>query len=233
MKTAELLLIPGLICDATLWAHQTTHLADIGKIAIADTTQGGDLDELAAAILAAAPERFALAGFSMGGYIALEMMRQAPERVDRLALIDTSARDDSAAQTTLRRQYMAQARAGTYKGVTPRLARELVHPDQRENAGLIGTISGMAENLGPEVFLAQQEAIMKRPDSRGELAAISCPTLVMVGREDPVTTLEMAQEMVDGIAGARLAIIEQSGHMTPLEQPQAVTALLRLWWQYG
>lgn len=233
MKTAELLLIPGLICDATLWAHQTAHLADIGKVAVADSTQGGDLDELAAAILASAPERFALAGFSMGGYIALALMRQAPERVDRLALIDTSARDDSAAQTTLRRQHMAQARAGTYKGVTPRLARELVHPDQRENAGLIGTIAGMAETLGPEVFVAQQEAIIKRPDSRGGLAAIGCPTLVMVGREDAVTTLEMAQEMVDGIAGARLAVIEQCGHMAPLEQPQAVTALLRLWWQYG
>ncbi len=233
MKSADLLLIPGLICDATLWAHQTTHLAELGDITVADTTQGGDLGDIARTILAAAPERFALAGFSMGGYIALEMMRQAPERVDRLALIDTSARADSAAQTTLRRQYMAQARAGTYKGVTPRLARELVHPDQRENAVLIDTISEMAENLGPEVFLAQQEAVIGRPDGRGGLAAIECPTTVVVGREDPVTTLEMAREMADAIAGARLAIIEQSGHMTPLEQPQAVTALLRLWWRYG
>lgn len=232
MPSTDLVLIPGLICDAALWAHQTKHLAELGKIAVAETTGGGDLGDMAHAVLAAAPARFGLAGFSMGGYIALEIMRRAPQRVDRLALIDTSARADSPKQSELRRQYMAQTRAGTYKGVTPRLARDFVHPDQRDNTALIGTITKMAENLGPDVFLAQQEAIMGRPDSRPGLGAIDCPTSVLVGREDTATPPEVAQEMADHIPGAHLVVIEQSGHMAPLEQPQAVTALLRTWWLY-
>ena len=224
-----LVLIPGLICDAELWRHQTTHLADIATTSVADTTTGGGMADLAAAILVAAPERFALAGFSTGGYISLEIMRQAPERVDRLALLDTSARPDTAEQLAQRRQYVKQTEAGSYKGVTPRLARTLVHPAQRDNAALIDTITGMAERLGPAVFLSQMAAVMARPDSRGGLAAIDCPTLVVCGREDMLTPPAVAAEMADGIPGGQLVLVEQSGHMTPLEQPQAVTALLRLW----
>lgn len=222
-------MIPGLICDAALWAHQTAHLGDVGRPTVADTTGGGSLGDMAQAILDAAPERFALAGFSMGGYVSLEIMRRAPDRVERLALIDTSARADSPEQSALREQYINQTKAGSYKGVTPRLARTLVHPDQRENADLIDAITGMGERLGPEVFLKQLAAIRGRPDSRPDLAAISCRTLVLCGRDDAVTPPEVAAEMAEAIPNGQLVLIEQSGHMTPLEQPQAVTALLWSW----
>ncbi len=226
-----LVLVPGLLCDAALWRHQAAHLGGLAEVIVADTTRRDTIAGMAEDILDAAPARFALAGLSMGGYVALEIMRRAGERVERLALLDTSARADTPEQTRRRRDLIALARRGRFKGVTPRLLPLLVHPARLEDADLVATVTAMAERVGRDAFLRQQTAIMGRPDSRGDLAGIVCPTLVLCGREDALTPVEHHREMADGIPGARLVIVEDCGHLAPLERPYAVTAVLRYWLQ--
>jgi pimeloyl-ACP methyl ester carboxylesterase len=225
-----LLLIPGLLLTADLWAHASAHLADIADIAV--THEQRDFDSMTAiaqAILARAPARFALAGLSMGGYVALEIMRQAPERVTRLALLDTSARADTPEQSARRRGLIELAQKGRFKGVTPRLLPFLVHPDRRHERPLLERIVKMAGEVGREGFLRQQRAIMGRPDGRADLFDIGCPTLVLCGRQDQLTPPELAAEMAAAIGGARYVLVEHCGHLSPMERPEAVTAALREW----
>lgn len=226
-----LVLLPGLLCDAALWRHQTDTLADIAEITVADLTGDDRFDDMARTVLKAAPETFALAGLSMGGYVAHEIMRQAPDRVTRLALLDTSARADTPEQSERRRAFIEQTRRGDFKGVTSRLLPMLIHPDRLEDGDLTGTITTMAEGVGREAFLRQQNAIMNRPDCRRDLGAIHCPTLVLCGRQDALTPLAGHQEMADGIPDSKLVVIEDCGHMAPLERPRAVSAVMRYWLQ--
>jgi pimeloyl-ACP methyl ester carboxylesterase len=172
--------------------------------------------------------RFAVAGLSMGGYVALEVMRQAPQRIAALALLSTNARPDSAESTANRRRLMALADKdlGT---VNAALLPKLLHPDHLKDAALVKLIDDMARSVGVEVFKRQQAAIIARADSRPFLAAIRCPTLVIAAREDAIMPMEVSEEMARGIPGARLEVVEHSGHMSSLEQPAAVTALLRAW----
>jgi pimeloyl-ACP methyl ester carboxylesterase len=224
-----LLLLPGLLCDAALWAHQVHHLGRDRAVSVADLRHDDSLDAMAARVLAAAPARFALAALSMGGYVALAMLRSAPERIVRLALLDTSARADTDEQRTRRRVLLDLSRRGQFKGVTPRLLPYYLHPDCLATPEPGGTVMAMAERLGPAVFLRQQHAIMHRPDSRDLLPGITAPTLAICGREDAATPLAHAEEIAALIPGARLAVIEECGHLSPLERPHAVTVLLRLW----
>ncbi len=224
-----LVLLPGLLCDAALWSHQLRHLGRERDVTVADLRHDDSLDAMAARTLAAAPARFALAALSMGGYAAFAMLRAAPERIAQLALLDTSARADTDEQRTRRRVLLDLSRGGQFKGVTPRLLPYYLHPDCLGAPEPGGTVMAMAERLGPEVFLRQQHAIMHRPDSRALLPQIGVPTLVICGREDAATPLAHAEEIAALIPGARLAVIEECGHLSPLERPQAVTALLRLW----
>jgi pimeloyl-ACP methyl ester carboxylesterase len=227
--TRALVLLPGLLCDHVLWEHQARHLADLGPVTVADLTRDDSLGAMAARVLDAAPPLFDLGGLSMGGYLAFEILRRAPERVARLCLLDTSARADTEEQTARRRGLMDLARRGQFKGVTPRLLPLFLHPARLEEAPLAGAVMAMAERVGPEAFLRQQNAILGRVDSRAGLAAIAAPTLVIVGREDVLTPLDAAEEIAAGIPGARLAVIEDCGHLSTMERPQAVTALMRLW----
>ena len=226
-----MVLLPGLLCDAVLWRHQTDTLADIAEITVADLTGDDRFDDMARAVLKAAPETFALAGLSMGGYVAHEIMRQAPGRVTRLALLDTSARADTPGQGERRRAFIEQTRHGDFKGVTSRLLPMLIHPDRLEDGDLTGTITAMAERVGREAFLRQQNAVVNRPDGRRDLGAIPCPTLVLCGRQDALTPLAGHQEMADGIPDSTLVVIEDCGHMAPLERPRAVSAVMRYWLQ--
>jgi pimeloyl-ACP methyl ester carboxylesterase len=225
-----LVLVPGLLCDALLWQFQIPALATIADCWIADPTRSVTMRGVAADILAAAPfERFALAGLSMGGYAALEIMRQIPGRVLRLALLDTSARPDTPEQGERRRAFIALAERGRFMSVTDALLPMLVHGSRGADAGLVATIRSMARNIGRDAFARQQHAIMSRADSRPRLQAIACPTLVLCGRQDQLTPLDRHEEMVRAIPGARLEVIEDCGHLSTLERPGEVNRALHDW----
>lgn len=224
-----LILVPGLLCTARLFQPQADGLSDIASVAVADTTPFDNVGDAAAAILAAAPPRFALGGLSMGGYVAFEVLRRAPDRVRGLALIDTSARPDTPEQIARRTDLIALARRGTFKGVTAQLLPMLIHPDRLHDEALTGVIFEMAEAVGQEAFIRQQKAIMARPDSRPVLSNIGCPTLVLVGADDRLTPPAIAREMADAIPGAVLETIPDCGHVSSIERPEAVNAALRRW----
>jgi pimeloyl-ACP methyl ester carboxylesterase len=233
MTRVPLILLPGLLCDEALWAHQTRYLAEVADITVADLTGRDSVAALAADVLATAPQRFAVAGLSMGGYVALEIVRQAPERVVKLALLDTNARADTDKQRRRRRGLMALADRGEFRGVTPRLLPMLIHPDRFGEEALTGEVMTMAERVGRDAFLRQQKLIMDRPDSRPALSSLRLPTLVLCGRQDAISTLEMHVEMAEAIPGARLAIVEECGHLAAIERPHATTALMRDWLVYS
>lgn len=227
--TATLILLPGLLNDHRLWQNQTEALADVAESRVADLTQDDSLAGMAARVLARAPDRFALAGLSMGGYVALEIMRRAPERVERLALLDTTAQPDAPEQSLRRRDAVALARAGGFGKIMPTMLPNLVHPDHLALARVGGVVKEMALAVGADAFARQQNAIMHRPDARPGLPRIACPTLVLVGADDTSTPPARAMEMAELIASAQLVEIAQCGHLSPLEQPEAVTAAMRQW----
>jgi pimeloyl-ACP methyl ester carboxylesterase len=229
MQKTLLILVPGLLCDDALWAHQSEFLSDIVDFEIAETTLDDNLADMARRILETAPPRFALAGLSMGGYVSLEIMRQAPDRVSRLALLDTSASPDDETRASRRRGLIELAEKGRFKGVTPRLLPLFIHTERLEDTALTGAVMRMAERVGKAAFLRQQKAILGRPDSRPILAQINIPTMVVCGRQDLTTPLETSEEIARLTPGARLCVIEECGHLSSMERPHAVTALLRDW----
>ena len=232
MTRTPLVLLPGLLCTEVLYRHQLAELGDIAEMTVADLTRDDTVADMAARVLGAAPPRFSLAGLSMGGYVAQEIMRQAPERVERLALIDTSPRQDDDTQRRRRQALIAQVRRSApdkFQGVTRRLLPLLIHPDRQDNPDFVEPIQAMAKSVGQDAYVRQQTAILGRPDSRQDLGAIRCPTVVMCGRQDILTPLELSEEMTLGIANARLIVIENCGHLATLEQPDAVNAALREW----
>jgi pimeloyl-ACP methyl ester carboxylesterase len=225
-----LVLVPGLLCDRRLWRHQVEGLADLaGRVLVPDVTGGDSMAGLARGILDAAPERFALAGLSMGGYVSLEVMRQAPERVEALALLDTSARSDTPEQTEARLALVELARGGRFDEVWQGLLPKIVHPDRVGEPGIRSVVREMAHAVGPEGFERQERAIIGRPDSRPDLPNISCPTLVLCGRDDTLTPPHLHQELADAIPGARLIQIDHCGHLSTLERPEAVASAMRDW----
>lgn len=228
MRT-PLLLVPGLNCTARLFADQAAGLGDVADVRIVDHGSHATIAEIAAVALADAPPRFALAGLSMGGYVAFEMVRQAPGRIDRLALLDTTARPDTDAVLERRRRQLAMIAEGRFEDVCAGLLPLLVHPDRLTDETIVAAIDAMAEATGAERFERQLRAIMGRADSRPTLAAIECPTLVLVGAEDALTPPEHAREMHEGIAGSRLEVVPDCGHLSTLERPAAVTAAMRAW----
>lgn len=230
MKKFPLVLIPGLLCDTQLWQPQVENLADIAHIWIADHTRSDTMAGVARDVLADAPfASFAVAGLSMGGYIALEIMRQAPRRVPRLALLDTAAGAELPQQTQRRMDFIAWTGRGEFARVTETLLPLLVHPARLTERALTDTIRSMASNIGKDAFVRQQHAIMSRADSSGLLAAIACPTLVLCGRQDALTPLARHEEIAAGIKGARLDVIEDCGHLSTLEKPEEVNSALRRW----
>lgn len=230
MSLAPPVLLPGLLYDRGLFEPQTVDLARLGPVATADLTTAGSIIGMAGRVLADAPPRFALAGLSMGGIVALEILRRAPERVERLALIDTQARPDDAAARERRLALIGLARSGQFASVPQRLLPLFVHPDRVADAGLATTVRAMAEAVGPDAFIQQQTALMGRIDSRPSLPAIACPTLVLAGRQDALTPPPVQEEMAAAIPDATLVILPHCGHLAPLELPDLVTRLLRDWW---
>lgn len=224
-----IMFLPGMLNDGALWGNQIAGLRDCTVPYVADLTQHDNVQDMAAATLAAAPGRFALAALSMGGYVAFEMLRQAPERIMRLALIDTRASLDSAEEARRREGLIQLAEVGEFKGVTSKLLPTLLDPANVDEPELGKVITGMAERVGKEAFIRQQKAIMNRPDSTPLLAGINVPTVVVCGRNDRLTPVAEHQDMADRIPGADLVILAQAGHMAPLERPEGVTQALRAW----
>ncbi len=230
VQEPALILVPGLLCNEVLWRAQVEGLADLARVTVtAEHTRHTDIGAIAAAILAAAPERFSLAGLSFGGYIAFEIMRRAPDRVGRLALLNTTAREDDKERRELRRRFIEQAQLGRFLGMTDRLVREFVHPDRLADEALITDIKAMAQNVGRDGFIRQQTAIIGRPDSRRILGDIECPTLVLTGRQDPLTPVAVHEEMQAAIPDAQLVVIEDCGHLSPMERPDQVNRAMRDW----
>lgn len=224
-----LVLVPGLLCSARLYSPQVEALWPNGPVTIADHRRDGEIGAVAKHILDAAPPHFALAGLSYGGYIAFEMIRQAPARIARLALLDTSARPDTPEQSEGRRKFIGMAQAGKLDDVVAALAPRFVHTNRREDQALMALVRAMAAETGPDAFVLQQTAIMSRPDSRPLLPQIGCPTLVLVGDGDELTPPALAQEIAGGIAGARLVVVPNCGHLSTIEWPEPVNAALTQW----
>jgi pimeloyl-ACP methyl ester carboxylesterase len=224
-----LVLLPGLLCDGALWRAQVDGLAGRAECRVADFTSQDTMAAMAESVLAMMPGHFALAGLSMGGYVAFEVLRRAPERVARLALLGTSARPDTPEQLSRRRGLIALARKGNFKGVTGQLLPLLLHPGRLDDEALATEILAMAGRVGREAFLRQQAAIMSRPDSRPDLVRIACPTMVLCGRQDALTLPAWHTEIAAGIANARLVMLEDCGHLAPMERPTEVSAALADW----
>jgi pimeloyl-ACP methyl ester carboxylesterase len=224
-----LVLVPGLLCSARLFGPQIPALWPFGQVAVADHRRAADMEAIAAGILAEAPPRFALAGLSMGGYIALAMMRLAPERIAKLALLDTSARPDRPEQKEGRERLIALAQAGKLDDAVALLRKNWLHKDRQNDEAQLRIVSGMAADVGAEAFVRQQTAIMGRQDSRPLLPEIGCPTLVLVGDGDTSTPPDLAKEMAAGIGGAKLVVVPDCGHLSTLEKPEAVNAALSAW----
>ncbi|HKE17774.1 MAG TPA: alpha/beta fold hydrolase [Kofleriaceae bacterium] len=224
-----IVLVPGLLCTSRLYAGQIEELWRAGPVTIADHTRDDSMAGAARRILADAPPRFALAGLSMGGYIAFEILRQAPERVARLALLDTTARPDTPEQTEARRGQIALTESGRFAEVPELLMPKLLHPTHQGDAGLRAAVVEMAEAIGPAAFVVQQRAIIGRIDSRPSAGAIRCPTLVLVGDGDAITPPDRAEEMAGLIGGARFVTIPVCGHLSSLERPREVARALADW----
>jgi len=226
-----LLLVPGMMCDARMWRHQVTALTKYcSEILVADLSTAETIAEMAEEILQNAPERFSMAGFSMGGIVAMEIWRQAPDRVLRLALLDTNARNEIPERLAPRLEQMERVRKGRLREVvTGDLKPNYLGKARQDDVALRQEIVDMAMSLGPDVFLRQSHALNTRADSRDTLATINCPSLVLCGREDRLCPDWMHQQMAASIPASRLQIIEQSGHFSTLEAPDEVSTAMKAW----
>jgi pimeloyl-ACP methyl ester carboxylesterase len=230
MTDSTLVLVPGLLCDNDLFAAQRDALAADGlDVVVADVTQQDSIGAMADAVLSAATGRLHLLGLSMGGYVALEVARRAPERLAGLALLDTSARPDTAEQTARRRALLETARDDGLDAALEALWPLVVAPSRVGDAALHRRFADMGRRLGPDVFARQEAAIIGRADTRPHLAALDVPTLVLCGRDDALTPVEVHVEMAAALPSARLVIEPHCGHLSTWEKRDVVTTQLRTW----
>lgn len=219
----------GQLLTAECWAPQVAALSRDHDLRFSDHTRDETIAGMAARLLEEAPGPFHLVAHAMGGFTAFEVARQAPERIRSLTLIATLAPNDGPAQTERRQGYIRLVEAGRFAEVVEERIPILVHPARREDALLIAQVRRMAAETGAETFLRQQRAIMSRADSRPGLADIRIPTLVIRGAQDGITTAAHQAEIVEGVAGARSAVLDDCGHLPTLERPQSVNRLLAEW----
>ena len=225
----NLLILPGLLEDADAFEHQVVALRERATVLAADLTREDTMAGLAREALRQAPEGpLAVLGHSMGGYVLLEMLRQAPGRIDSAIFLNTNARPDTPESTANRRRLMEQA-SRDFPGVIKTLLPKLVTEAHLAEVGIAGKITAMALATGKEAFLRQEAAIIGRADSRPHLADIRCRALVIAADQDALMPVEVVREIAEGIPGARFEVVEDSGHMTSIEQPEALTRLLREW----
>jgi len=219
----------GQLLTAECWEPQVAALSADYDLRFSDHTRDDTIAGMAARLLSEAPPRFHLVAHAMGGFTAFEVMRRAPERVISLAMIATLAPNDGPAQTERRQGYIRLVEGGRFAEVVEERIPILVHPARREDEPLLTVVRRMAAETGAETFLRQQRAIMSRADSRPSLGAISVPTLVMRGAQDGITTLAHQDEIVGGVSGARLEVVDDCGHLPTLEKPATTTRVLAAW----
>lgn len=230
MALPQLILVPGTLNDAELWRDQVADLADIARPVVADITRAETMSDMARAVLAIAEPRFALAGFSLGGIVAQEVMRMAGSRVTHLALLDTNMLPDDGNRASERQKLVAMARnAGRFHGFGEKIMEAYLAPDHARDPAMTGRVRAMTERLGPEVFIRQ--SLVDRPDNRPVLREIDCPALVLCGAVDRITPRALHEEMAALIPGAELTILPGCGHLTPIEDAAGVSAALR--WLLG
>lgn len=228
-ESLPVLLIPGIADSPRLFQEQLPRLFRVGPVMVADHTRDDSVASLAARILAHAPPRFALAGLSLGGYVALEIIRRAPERVSRLALLNASARPETEEGIARRKAALSKAEGGAYPAVVEAAWGHVVHPERVGDSSLKQVFVDMRLAAGAATFVRQQQAIITRVDSRPSLSAIECPTWVLVGDADEITPPEVAEELAAGISGGRLVVVPRCGHLSALEQPEHVGDALLEW----
>lgn len=227
MSGTPIVFIPGLMCTGRIYQHQAEHLGQTRPVLFANHWSASTMKDVAAQILDTAPDRFALVGTSMGGYAALEIVRQAPARVTNLILMSTSAKPDTPERSKGRREQVADVKkASGMRAWTKALWPKLVHPARHEDHALQNTFIDMAEQLGVDAFERQIEAIISREDARPLLASINIPTLVVVGKDDTLIPPDDGREIATGISGARIEEIDHAGHMCMTERPETATKLL-------
>ncbi len=212
-----LMLLPAMGCDGRLWARQIVDLAPVAQPEFGDLSRDDTLSGMAARVLAEAPPRFAVAGVSLGGYVAMEMVRQAPERITRIALFGTRGSMDIRPRTVVGQGLLATA----------------PHADPRLSANVSGPAQAMADRVGQAVFERQQRALLERPDMSEAIAAIRVPALVAVGDRDRICTTDDARALSERIVGASFHLLRGCGHLSPMERPGEVTAVLRQWLKSG
>ncbi len=223
-----LVLVPGLLCDTELWRKQIDALSDVADCVVADVSRHPSIEAMAHRILAEIDGSFALAGLSMGGYVAQAIMRIAPERVTHLALLNTTARADAPATTAVRHDLIARSRGGEFDAVAQLLCDRMLAVNSRTDE-LVQTVIAMETRIGPDVFYRQQRAIIDRPDARAGLHAVHVPAVIIGGELDVITPPDVHTEMATLVPGARLVMLAGCGHLSTMERPREVTNALRAW----
>lgn len=231
MSKETLILLPGMMCDRSLWRHQIESLSSTYDVRVADFSTGTTIEAYSDKILEDAPPVFSVAGLSMGGYVALDLVNRVPDRVKRLALLDVSPYADTQDHAAFRKSIMETARTQGMGAIIEMLLPRMIHSSRVGDEELVGQVDAMAHRVGEKTFIMQQEALLHRRDYFADLAAITCPTLVAVGRQDQLTPLKLSQKMVEALSNAQLVEIENCGHLSSMEQPEAVSAILRYWMQ--
>lgn len=222
------LLLPGLLCDRTIWSHQIRALEKIADVIVPDFRQVNSITAMAQMVLDSAPSRFALAGHSMGARVAIEAFRLATDRVERLALLDTGVHPRGPHEESKRGELVEIASTQGMEPMAARWLQPMLHPD---HTALLGPLTEMVKRSTPETFANQQRALLDRPEARVVLPLIKCPTLVLCGRQDAWSPVSQHEEIAAAIPHSKLAIVEDAGHMSPMEQPEAVTNALLAWLQ--
>jgi len=234
MSRPPLILVPGLMCDDAVWEHQAHELRAFADVRIPDHGSLDSLTAMADAILDRAPERFALAGHSMGGRVAFQVFQRAPERMIGIALLDTACTPRPAGvegeqEAAERYRLLEKARKEGMRAMGAQWVQRMVHPDRLSDTSLINAILDMIARKTPDIFAGQIRALLDRPDARGLLSQMQIPALVLCGREDAWSGLEHHKEMAAMIPHSRLVVIENCGHMSTMERPAEVTAAMRDW----
>jgi pimeloyl-ACP methyl ester carboxylesterase len=222
----QLILLPGLLCDKEVWEHQMTHLSDIAEIIVPDLSKAETPTAMVEAVLNVAPQSFALAGHSMGGWVALEVAKKCPKQIRKLCLLNTTADADSPEKMAARTAMLTQAEQGQIETIADQLSILFTF-----NTTVRQQIKQMFIR-NADAFIHQQKAMIARQSCLLFLPLIQCPTLVIHARHDKAFSIDHSERILQGIPQSKLAIIEESGHMVTLEVPQAVTTLMRFWLMY-